>query len=248
MPLAHGLLKVDGTLPSIGCGPVLSAMAHLDCARAPPRTRSWRSMTDMKRGAQVDAPACTNPLLDVVADAELSDESTVLVDVVLLDVGEETTTLTDEHEQAAAGVEVLLVGLHVLGELLDALGEDGHLDLGVAGVLRVLAVLGGKLRLALLGNRHDSTFRVTAAGMRSPMASIRPHLGTPPVERTSKVGVPTGRYVTTGQAQGAVIAQLAHVTRDFKEMVHCYEFSRVLRIFRTASPNGDDEAKANAVK
>lgn len=103
-------------------------------------------------------------LLNIVADAELSDELTVLVDVVLLDVGEETTTLTDEHEQAAAGVEVLLVRLHVLGELLDAVGEDSDLDLGVTGVLGVLAELGGELRLALLGNRHDSTFRVTAAG------------------------------------------------------------------------------------
>ena len=117
-------------------------------------------------------------LLDVVADAELLDELTVLVDVVLLDVGEETTTLTDEHEQTAAGVEVLLVGLHVLGELLDALGQNGDLNLGVAGVLGVLAELSGELRLALLGNRHDFTFLVTAAGMRSPMASIRPQLGS----------------------------------------------------------------------
>ena len=82
-------------------------------------------------------------LLDVVANAELLDELTVLIDVVLLDVGEETTTLTDEHEQTTAGVEVLLVGLHVLGQLLDALGQDGDLNLGVAGVLGVLAELGG---------------------------------------------------------------------------------------------------------
>ena len=39
-------------------------------------------------------------LLDVVADAQSLDELTVLDDVVLLDVGEKTTTTADEHEQA----------------------------------------------------------------------------------------------------------------------------------------------------
>ena len=97
-------------------------------------------------------------LLDVVADAELRDELTILEDVVLLDVGEKTTAATDDHEQAATGMEVLRVGLHVLGELADALGSDGNLDLGVASVLRVLAELGGELRLALLGNSHVSPF------------------------------------------------------------------------------------------
>ena len=75
-------------------------------------------------------------LLDVVADAQSLDELTVLDDVVLLDVGEKTTTTADEHEQATTGVEVLLMGLHVLGQLLDALAQDGDLNLGVAGVDR----------------------------------------------------------------------------------------------------------------
>ena len=70
-------------------------------------------------------------LLDVVADAQSLDELTVLDDVVLLDVGEKTTTTANEHEQATTGVEVLLVGLHVLGQLLDALGQDGDLNLGL---------------------------------------------------------------------------------------------------------------------
>ena len=102
---------------------------------------------------------CTYPrLLDVVADAQSLDELTVRNDVVLLDVGKKTTTLTDEHEKAAAGVEVLLMGLHVLGKALDALGKDGDLDLGVAGVDRSVAELCGKLCLALFRNSHVSPF------------------------------------------------------------------------------------------
>ena len=84
--------------------------------------------------------------------AEALDEVTVVLDVVLLDVGEETTTLADQHEEAATGVEVLLVGLHVLGELLDAGGQDGDLDLGGTGIVLVLAVLLDELGLLLLGD------------------------------------------------------------------------------------------------
>ena len=103
---------------------------------------------------------CTySRLLDVVADAQSLDELTVLDDVVLLDVGEKTTTAADEHEQATTGVEVLLVGLHVLGQLLDALGQDGDLNLGVAGVDRGVTELGSQLSLALFGNSHCFTFR-----------------------------------------------------------------------------------------
>lgn len=93
-------------------------------------------------------------LLDVVANAQSLDELTVLDDVVLLDVGEKTTTTADEHEQATTSVEVLLVGLHVLGQLLDALGQDGDLNLGVAGVDRGVTELGSQLRLALFGKTN----------------------------------------------------------------------------------------------
>lgn len=157
-------------------------------------------------------------LLDVVANAELLDELTVLIDVVLLDVGEETTTLTNQHEQTTAGVEVLLVGLHVLGQLLDALGQDGNLNLGVAGVLGVLTELGGELRLALLGNRHDFTFLVATAGC-APHGLDSPSTGKPPVERISKWRVPTGRYVTTDQQHNAAIAQLDHVMQRLRRNV-----------------------------
>lgn len=59
--------------------------------------------------------------------------------------------------------EVLLVGLHVLGQLLDALGQDGDLNLGVAGVDRGVTELGSQLSLALFGNSHCFTFRFLVA-------------------------------------------------------------------------------------
>ena len=93
-------------------------------------------------------------LVDVVADTEFLDEGAVLLDVALLDVLQEVTTLTDEMAQATAGGMVLLVGLEVLGELGDAVGQDGNLNLGRSGVVLVLAKLLDELGLLLLADGH----------------------------------------------------------------------------------------------
>lgn len=62
------------------------------------------ALTQKERPAAQDALSMYKSLLDVVADAQSLDELTVLDDVVLLDVGEKTTTTADEHEQATTGV------------------------------------------------------------------------------------------------------------------------------------------------
>ena len=72
-------------------------------------------------------------LLDIVADAQSLDELTVLDDVVLLDVGEKTTTTANEHEQATTGVVILRVLLQVLGQVVDPFSQKGDLHLGRTG-------------------------------------------------------------------------------------------------------------------
>ena len=47
---------------------------------------------------------------------------------------------------------VVLVGAQVLGELLDAVGEDRDLDLGGAGVALMGGVLGDELGFCFFGN------------------------------------------------------------------------------------------------
>ena len=90
--------------------------------------------------------------LDVVANTELLDEFAVFEDVAVLDVDEQATTLTNEHEQTAARMVILGVLFEVLGEVADALREDGDLNLGGTGVLIVLAELLDEFRGALLGD------------------------------------------------------------------------------------------------
>ena len=53
---------------------------------------------------------------------------------------------------------VLLVALEMLGEIGDALGEEGNLDFGRTGVAFLGAVFLEEFRLALSRNRHRVPF------------------------------------------------------------------------------------------
>ncbi len=83
-----------------------------------------------------------NDRLDVsAAQAESLNERAVALDVGVLQVVQQATTLTDEQQQSAAAVVVVLVLLQVTGEVRNAAGEQGYLDLGrsrVAVIERVL--------------------------------------------------------------------------------------------------------------
>jgi hypothetical protein len=82
------------------------------------------------------------------------DELAVPVVVLRLEVIEQPPTLADELQEPPPAVEVLLVRLEVLGEHVDALGEQRHLHLGRAGIGLVGAVLLDDGRLALAENCH----------------------------------------------------------------------------------------------
>lgn len=77
----------------------------------------------------------------LLPDTQLFDNATIPLDIAVDQVIEETTTLTDELEEAAPRRMVFRMQLQVLGELVDALRKDGDLDFRCAGVVLVLAVL-----------------------------------------------------------------------------------------------------------
>ena len=87
--------------------------------------------------------------LDVVANTELLDEFAVFENVAVLDVDEQATTLTDEHEQTAACVVILGMLFEVLGEVADALSEDRDLNFSATRILGILAILSDELLRAL---------------------------------------------------------------------------------------------------
>ena len=67
------------------------------------------------------------PFASLLADAQCGDHCAVAVDVLRLEVVEEATATTDELEQPTSGVEVLLVGLKMSGQVFDSFGQDRNL-------------------------------------------------------------------------------------------------------------------------
>lgn len=77
----------------------------------------------------------------LLAQAKLLDERSVAFEILLHEVVQQTSSLSDQHEQSTARVMIVLVGLEVLCEVVDTLGEYGNLNLGCSGIVLVLTVL-----------------------------------------------------------------------------------------------------------
>ena len=85
-----------------------------------------------KKGGAVNHATLYSHFL--LTDAQLGDEGAVTLHVLGSQIVQHLAALADHLVQAAAGVVVVDVSTQVLGELIDAGGEDGHLNLGGAGV------------------------------------------------------------------------------------------------------------------
>ncbi len=77
----------------------------------------------------------------LLSQAELADNRAVTLDVVLLQVVQQTSSVTDHLLQTAAAVEVLFVDFQVLGQVSDAVGQNSNLYFGGTGVALVSSVL-----------------------------------------------------------------------------------------------------------
>ncbi len=75
------------------------------------------------------------------AQTESLNQGAVTLDVALLHVAEQATTLTHEHGQRASRGMVFVILLEVLSEVSNAIGEQRHLTFHRTRVLRILAVL-----------------------------------------------------------------------------------------------------------
>ena len=76
-------------------------------------------------------------LRKLLTQTQLSDQGTVTVDVLLLQIGQQIAAAADHLEQAAAAVVVMLVGLEVLGQVVDTSGQQSNLNLRRTGVTLV---------------------------------------------------------------------------------------------------------------
>src|SRR5699024_1110123 len=160
-------------------------------------------------------PHGSEPAIRSAAQAETLDQRPVALDLGLPQVLEQATTLTDQEQQATTRVVVVLVLLEVFGEVLDALCEQGHLDLRGAGVALVRGVLGDDLLLdgGLEGQRFsfgDVVARSTGAGSPGHDASAADLTAAPGYHRhgTNRPGpvCDLGRGLTAARARAALSA------------------------------------------
>ena len=64
---------------------------------------------------------------ELFTDAQACNQRTVALNVNLLQIIEQVSSLTNHFQQAAAAVMVLHVVLQMLGKVVDALGQNGNL-------------------------------------------------------------------------------------------------------------------------
>ena len=73
----------------------------------------------------------------LVPKLELLCDGLISADVRIVQVIEQAAALADHHQQSAARTVIFGVALQVSGEVIDALGQQGNLHVGRAGVLLV---------------------------------------------------------------------------------------------------------------
>jgi hypothetical protein len=118
-----------------------------------------------------DAPHATGvqahriSLRTLLADAERLDDGPVTIDVLGLQVVEETPALADQHEQATAGMVILRVELEVLGQIGDALREERDLNFGRARVTGLACELLYNCALTFCCQGHFRSSFVELAGI-----------------------------------------------------------------------------------
>ena len=86
----------------------------------------------------------------LLTETQALDDGTVALDVTLFQIVEQGAALADELSQGTGRHKVLVVGLHVLSEVSDAIGEQCNLALCRTRVLGVLAILAENLGLLVL--------------------------------------------------------------------------------------------------
>jgi hypothetical protein len=89
--------------------------------------------------------------LSLLAEAQFGDNGAIALDVLVIQVGQLPSSLSDHLEESPPGVVVMAVDLEVFGEPVDLLCKEGHLHFGRACISLVTAVSRYEAVLLLFG-------------------------------------------------------------------------------------------------
>jgi hypothetical protein len=100
---------------------------------------------------------------EFLAKAELLDQLPVPLAVLSLQVVQQLAALADQLEQPAAGMMILDVRLEVIGQSVDAGGDQSHLDFRRTGVACGALMLLHDLRFLRNGHGHASLLSLVSS-------------------------------------------------------------------------------------
>ena len=83
---------------------------------------------------------CCHLLLKLLTNTQLGNYCTITLDILLLQIVQKISSVTNHLQQTTAGVVILLVNLDVFGQFVDPLGEDSDLYFRRTGILLVQTV------------------------------------------------------------------------------------------------------------
>jgi hypothetical protein len=89
--------------------------------------------------------------LSLLAEAQFGDNGAIALDVLVVQVGQVPSSLSDHLEESPPGVVVMAMDLEVFGEPVDLLCKEGHLHFGRARISLVTAVSRYEAILLLFG-------------------------------------------------------------------------------------------------
>lgn len=91
----------------------------------------------------------------LVTKLEALDQAAVTIDILAFEIIEHTTTFTDHQKQTAIGMEIVLVLLHVGGQVVDTGGQESDLNFRGTSVTLMGRVLGNDLLLFRIAECHS---------------------------------------------------------------------------------------------
>ena len=102
-------------------------------------------------------------MTDLLSDVQLGYAGSVALDVLGGKIVEQISALADHFEQSAAGMIIMGMRLEMLVEDVDALGQNGDLHLGRAGIALMYAVAFDDLGLSVFQKHFSFPFQHSSA-------------------------------------------------------------------------------------
>ena len=99
----------------------------------------------------------------LLAQTEPLDQLLVSITIALGEIFKQSASFTHHEEKSPAGSVVMLMCAQVFRKLTDALGEDGDLDLGRAGIAFVTLIVGNYFFLLLDSQGHGGVSATSIA-------------------------------------------------------------------------------------